>query len=268
MLRLAGKRGGEPLEPADWEAYYRLGTHRLSKLGQRVFLALPTNPRYMFCGAPFAGFGSKLVKPFGYRPSRKNPHLCATCVELSPPGGMNMQVGVLFADVRGFTTMAESLGPQEASGLLRRFYACAEDVLFPDALIDKLIGDEVMALYVPLLGRLPDPARTMVEHAEGLLRAVGYGSSEGPFLDVGIGLDFGDAFVGNIGQRSLYDFTAVGDVVNTASRLQSQAAGGEVVMSGRVASSLARPIGERTELALKGKAEPVTAYRLRVGGGD
>jgi adenylate cyclase len=95
-----------------------------------------------------------------------------------------------------------------------------------------------------------------------LLRAVGYGSAEGPFVELGVGLDVGEAFVGNIGQRALYDFTAVGDVVNTASRLQSSAAGGEIVMSDRVAEGLGEPVGTRVELSLKGKAAPQTAYRV------
>ncbi len=81
---------------------------------------------------------------------------------------------------------------------------------------------------------------------------------------MGIGIDVGEAFVGNIGQRALYDFTAVGDVVNTASRLQGQAAGGEVVLSERVAGGLPAPVGTRVELQLKGKPGPQTAYRLTV----
>ena len=79
----------------------------------------------------------------------------------------------------------------------------------------------------------------------------------------GIGLDFGEAFVGNIGQRALYDFTAVGDVVNTASRLQGEAAGGEIVLSERVASGLPDTVGTRVDLALKGKSGPQRAYRVR-----
>ena len=79
---------------------------------------------------------------------------------------------------------------------------------------------------------------------------------------MGIGLDFGEAFVGNIGERALYDFTAVGDVVNTASRLQGQAAGGEIVLSDRVAEGLPEPAGAREELTLKGKSEPQVAYRV------
>ncbi len=83
---------------------------------------------------------------------------------------------------------------------------------------------------------------------------------------MGVGLDVGDAFVGNLGQRALFDFTAVGDVVNTASRLQGQAEGGEVVFSDRVAAGLpASDRGTRVELSLKGKAEPQTAYLVRVG---
>ena len=107
----------------------------------------------------------------------------------------------------------------------------------------------------------------MVEHACELLRSVGYGSGEAPFVEMGVGIDLGEAFVGNIGQRALYDFTAVGDVVNTASRLQAQASGGEVVYSQRVADGLPKPVGTRVELQLKGKREPQIAYRLAVSSG-
>jgi adenylate cyclase len=180
---------------------------------------------------------------------------------------MKMHAGILFADLRGFTTRFDGRDPEDASVVLRQFYRCVEDVLFPDAVIDKLIGDEVMALYLPDLKRAMSPSDVpvvMLEHARGLLRAVGYGSGEGPFVEMGIGLDIGEAFVGNIGQRALYDFTAVGDVVNTASRLQAEAAGGEIVFSDRVASGLPTPVGARVELTLKGKSEPQTAYRLRI----
>lgn len=119
----------------------------------RVLRALPSSPRCGICGAPFAGFGSRLLRPLGYRQSRKSPNLCATCVEASPPGGMTTEAGVLFADLRGFTRISEQNDPEAVSVLLRRFYACAEDVLFPEAVIDKLIGDEAMALYLPMYKR-------------------------------------------------------------------------------------------------------------------
>jgi adenylate cyclase len=178
---------------------------------------------------------------------------------------MKMQTGVLFADLRGFTAQSEGSDPEVVSKVLRRFYRCAEDVLFPEAIIDKLIGDEVMALYLPevqLRFDVEEVPALMLEHARGLLRAVGYGSGRPPFVEMGIGMDLGEAFVGNIGERALYDFTAVGDVVNTASRLQGEAAGGEVVLSERVAEGLPEPVGRRDELMLKGKSEPQVAYRV------
>jgi adenylate cyclase len=255
MRKASRKREGEPLTPEDWEAYYRLMSGRSGRLWMGLLRSLPSSPRCGICGAPFAGFGSRLVKPLGYRPSRKNPTFCDTCIEASPPGGMTTEVGVLFADLRGFTRLSEQSDPEAVSALLRRFYASAE------AIIDKLIGDEVMALYLPMYGKLEDPATTMLEQSRELLAQVGYGTGKGPFVEVGIGLDYGEAFVGNVGERSLYDFTAIGDVVNVASRLQGEAKGGEIVASGRLVEQLATPPGERIEVSLKGKAEPVVAFR-------
>lgn len=264
IRHLAGRRAEEPLRPEDWEAVMRLHQHGVGHAVDRLFFALPGSPRCSGCGAPFAGAGRLIAGPLGYRPSRKNPTLCATCVELSPPGGITMPAGILFADIRGFTAMFDGGNPERASTVLRRFYRCAEDILFPDAVIDKLIGDEVMAPYLPefkphLGGHVP---AVMLDHARGLLRAVGYGSGRPPFVELGIGLDLGEAFVGNIGQRALFDFTAVGDVVNTAARLQAQAAGGEIIISERVANGLPAPVGTRVLLAIKGKREPQTAYRV------
>jgi adenylate cyclase len=104
----------------------------------------------------------------------------------------------------------------------------------------------------------------MVDHAFELLRAVGYDSRHGPFVEVGIGLDLGEAFVGNIGERAVFDFTAVGDVVNTASRLQGEARGGEILFSERVASGLPAAIGTPVDLELRGKRHIERAYRVRL----
>jgi adenylate cyclase len=198
--------------------------------------------------------------------------VCDVCVELAPPGGMTADVGLLFADLRGFTSRAESLAPAETSALLRSFYAAAEKVLLPEALIDKLIGDEVMALYIPnfvrLLASKPGPsdgaivASVMLDQAHQLLERVGYGSAEGPALEVGIGLDFGEAFIGNIGDAAVRDFTAIGDVVNTASRLQAEANSGEVIVSQRLARHLENPPGVLEHLVLRGKQQVVDAYRI------
>lgn len=252
-----------PLSSEDWANFWSLMSGHGFHLWKSAMARLPTNPRCGVCGAPFAGIGRRFVAPLGYRPSRKNPHICATCVELTPPGGTTMAAGVLFVDLRGFTAHSEGTDPERTAALLRRFYASAERALFPDALIDKLIGDQVMALYIPmLLGR--DVTGAMVDNARELLERMGYGTEDGPFAEAGVGIDYGPAFVGNLGEGSVYDFTAVGDVVNTASRLQAQAAGGEILYSARVADRLDQRSGERVELRLKGKSKPEVAYRIRV----
>jgi adenylate cyclase len=274
LIKHAGLRPGQPLTSNDWQAYFEFSTVRSTRAVHRIMRALPSSPRCGMCGAPFAGLGSRFVRPLGFRPSRKNPSLCATCVELAPPGGITTEVGVMFADLRGFTTRSESITPQEATALLRRLYAVAEDVLFPEALIDKLIGDEVMALYLPIFvagsSFTPDDAdrrtvaKVMLDHARRLLEGLGYGSRDGPALALGIGLDYGEAFVGNIGGKgAISDFTAIGDVVNTAARLQSCAASGEVVVAERLARHLDQPAGPLEHLTVKGKHEPVAAQRAR-----
>ena len=172
-------------------------------------------------------------------------------------------MSVCCLHVRGYTGLAERTEPHALSLLLRRFYSLAEEAFFPEALIDKLIGDSVMALYVPLLGRLDDPAGTMVDHAEHLLTGLGYGSIDGPVLEVGIGIDFGEAFVGNIGERWLYDFTAVGDVVNTAARLESAAGGGEILVSDRRSGDVALGLrAERVEIPPKREARELAAMSV------
>ena len=261
MLRKAKKRPDQALSPEDWEAYLRM-TEGVGRASGWVLRTLPASPRCGICGAPFAGIGGRLVRPLGYRPSRKNPHLCATCVELAPPGGMTMEPGVLFAARGGFPRLSAQPARVLVGLLLRRFYACAEKALFPDAVIDKLIGDEVMALYLPQYRHLDKPAGSMLEGAKRLLRQIGYGTRDGPFVEVGIGLDLGEAYVGNVGQRALFDFTAVGDVVNVAARLQGEAKGGEILLSERVAEHLPSRPGQRVEVSLKGKELPVTAYRV------
>jgi adenylate cyclase len=230
----------------------------------RLMRHLPSDPRCAICRAPYGGVGGRIMDRFGFAPSRKNPRLCSECFEKAPMGGVEMDVGILFADVRGFTSLAERQTPDEVAGLLNRFYATAVDVLCEHAIIDKLVGDEVMALYLP--GIFPgDPAGHMVADARALLAASGY-REERPWVRLGVGLDFGSAFVGNVGSGDVKDFTAIGDVVNTAARLQAAAASGEIVMSSRVHDRTGGHVMgvERRELALKGKREPEIAMVSRI----
>lgn len=175
---------------------------------------------------------------------------------------MEIEIGVLFADMRGYTPFAETKPPEEVARLLNRFYVVATGVLSDQyAVIDKLVGDEVMALFLTGMTG-PGCFDKMASSAEGLLRGVGYGSSHEPWLPLGVGLDFGLAYVGNVGSGEVKDFTALGDVVNTAARLQSEAKPGQVVISERVYREVAEryPDAQSVQLQLKGKSEPVAAH--------
>ena len=240
--------------------------HGTVRFWRRLMRAMPHDPRCKLCHGPFGGVGGRLRGLFGYAPSRKNPQFCNRCFEGTPLGGAEVEIGVLFADMRGYTPLAETQPPGEVARLLNRFYAVATDVLCgKDALIDKLMGDEVMALFLTGMTG-PGCFDKMVSSAEGLLRGVGYGSREGPWLPLGLGVDFGLAFVGNVGAGEVKDFTALGDVVNTAARLQGEARPGQLVMSERVYQEVAQryPDAPRVELELKGKSEPVAAHVVEI----
>ena len=224
---------------------------------RRFVRLLPAPPRCKICNVPFGGPG-KLFQLVGLGQSRKNPSMCNTCFERAPVGGAEIEVGVLFADVRGFTALAEASSPEAVKDLLAPFYRTARDVLLRhEAVIDKLVGDEVMALFIPLLIR-DDAIAKMVAAAVDLVEELG--ALESP-LPVGAGVDFGRAFVGNVGEEDVKDFTALGDVVNTAQRLQSAAEPGQVLLSEHVYEAVKDrfPHAARVELVLKGKAAPVRA---------
>ena len=95
---------------------------------------------------------------------------------------------MIFADVRGSTAIAENAGPTEFAALLNRFYGVAMDALLPrNAHIDKMIGDEVMAFFIPALHG--EPQKAAMKGATEILRGVGYGSGKEPWLPVGIGIN-------------------------------------------------------------------------------
>ncbi|MCH8115024.1 MAG: adenylate/guanylate cyclase domain-containing protein, partial [Chloroflexi bacterium] len=137
---------------------------------------------------------------------------------------------MIFADVRGSTSIAEQVGSAEFADLMNRFYAVAMNALIPQrAIIDKMIGDEVMAFFAPAFQK--DAQAAAMKAAVGILRGVGYGSGREPWLAVGIGINSGQAYVGKVGTGEVNDFTALGDTVNTAARLQGHAKAGQVVVS-------------------------------------
>jgi adenylate cyclase len=220
---------------------------------------LPNDPRCRLCLVPFGGVG-RITR---VQPSRKNPNFCMACFETAPLGGSDMEVGVLFADIRGFTSWCEGRAPEEVERVLNRFYAVSASVLAErDAIIDKMVGDEVMALFLPAFPSLREKAcDVMVQSAGEILRRLGAGEQ---MLPIGVGVNFGVARVGNVGDGSVKDFTAVGDVVNTAARLQGCAQPGQIVMSDAVYERLGDQYPGATPLSItvKGKADSVPVHVL------
>jgi adenylate cyclase len=176
-------------------------------------------------------------------------------------------MAMLFADVRGSTTLAEKMRASEFSQLINRFYQSAAQVLIQsDALIEKLIGDSVTGLYFPgFVGR--DYVRRAIEAAHDLLRVTGHTDRNGPWLPVGVGVHSGVAFAGAVGTKDgVTEFTALGDAVNLAARLASHAGAGEIIVSEAacVAARWDTTGLEQRQLSLKGRGESVSVRIIRV----
>jgi adenylate cyclase len=227
---------------------------------RRVFRYLPSAPRCKVCNNPFGGPAGRVLAAVGFSPSRKNPNLCSRCCDALPPGGAEVDVAVLFADVRGSTALGQRGAAADFAALLNRFYiAATQTLLRHDAVIDKLIGDEVMAFFVRGISG-PQYRQRAVRAGVELLRAVGYASDEGPWLELGVAVNAGVAYVGNVGS-SVVDFTALGDPVNVAARMQQRAAGGQMLVAAGVADELMAEAPRRT-LNLRGREQPIDAFVL------
>jgi len=217
---------------------------------------------------PFKGLGGTLARTlFGRVPSKMNPHMCNSCELFAEKhhGGAEIELSMLFADVRGSTTLAEKQSPAAFSRLISRFYTVAtHELIHANALIEKLIGDEVTGLFVPGIAG-PAHAQVAIEAAQAILAATGHGTPAGPWIPVGVGIHTGTAYVGSVGQKGgMTDITALGDAVNTTARLASQAAAGEILLSesARMSAGLASAGLESRQLQLKGRSEPILVWVL------
>lgn len=232
------------------------------------FKILPHGPRCQLCAAPFAGAAAPVMRMIGKRPSEKNPRVCSSCFTFMSAhhGGAEIEVTLLFADIRGSTTIAEGMSSSEFHALLDRYYAIAAQVVFDhDGGVDKFVGDEMVAMFFPLMTGERHAARA-IEAALALLRATGHEDPEGPWAPVGAGVHTGLAWVGAIGEGSTAELTAIGDNVNIAARLASTAKRGEVLVS--VASASAAGLDAtlpRQSLELKGKQVVTEVVSLTVG---
>lgn len=237
---------------------------------RKFFALLPSDPRCVSCMAPFEGAGGIFVKTvLNKRRSILNPLMCNTCEDLIRrlEYGAETEMSMLFADIRGSTPLAEGMTPTEFKEVINRFYDETTHILAHSyAVIDKLVGDEVSAYYVPAyVGE--NFALRAVEAAQGVLRVTGHTNHEGPWAPVGVGIHTGRAYFGAVSSSDgLVELTALGDAVNTASRLATKAAAGEIIVSEDTAQKAGIDTGnlEKRTLELKGKSAPMDVWVMRV----
>ena len=234
-----------------------------------IYRALPSEPRCHICYIPFSGIGGFIAKRFlDVRPSPMNPQFCNTCERFAErfPGGAEIEVTILFADIRGSTPLAEKMGKQEYSELIHRFYIAGTKPLYRNnALIEKFIGDGLTAFFPPAFAG-PNHAQSAIKAGKEILQATGHGEGKTPWIPVGVGINTGVAYIGSVqmeGGRA--DITLLGDVVNTTARICSQAAAGELLVgvNAMEMSGYSKEKHELRELILKGKQESVDAWVVK-----
>jgi adenylate cyclase len=221
---------------------------------------------------PLRGPMSLPFRVFGIRPSRMNPNTCTICelmfTKVMHKRQISIDATVLFADLRGYTNLSQSQSPDAMSLLLDAFYdECASAIWEFDGLLNKTIGDAVMAVFnFPIrqsehTRQALRAARAIQERWNARREALTGSPADGADLGIGIGIHCGEVSFGEFG-RSHRDLTAIGTVVNTAARAQSAAAAGEILLTQAVYQRIAPDLegSDAQEYALKGFAEPIRLY--------
>jgi adenylate cyclase len=183
-------------------------------------------------------------------------------------GGQRREIAVLFTDIRGFTQISEQVTPEQLAQLLNDYFTEMVDIIFDyGGTLDKFIGDAILANWGAPISRPDDADRALlaaIEMQKELAKMNETRQAEQPLIQMGVGINFGEAFVGNIGSHRRLEYTAIGDVVNVASRLCSIAGPGEIMVSEPFMQALSyRPPCEAKEpVHLKGKAEATNVHKV------
>ena len=241
-----------------WWFWFTTSAFDTDKRLRRLFRLLPRDPRCKFCNAPFQGVGGTVVRAlFSKQRSVLNPRFCNMCEVASRqfPGGAEVEMSMLFVDVRGSPALSETMSPTEFSRLINRFYTLATKAITEeDGLVEKLVGDAVAAFWGAGFAG-PQYIRRTVTVAQNMARVMARQK-----IPVGIGVHAGRAYFGAMGTADgLTDISAIGDEVNTAARLASKAAAGEIIVSEQALKEAGidgSDLESRT-LELKGVSKPV-----------
>ena len=185
-------------------------------------------------------------------------------------GGVNQVITVLFADVRGFTSFAEHAPPEQVVQLLNRYFSAMSDIIFAhNGTLDKYIGDGLMALFGAPTATPQDAANAVsvaVQMQRRMKQLNAEFRAEGlQEISIGTGLHTGEATVGYIGSERRTEYTAIGDTVNTASRLESNTRGGQILLSEATLRAIPEglfPVQQHEPLTVKNRAQPVQVYEV------
>lgn len=252
MTRLSNP---DPSDETFWHDFLTRGDS-FERRVRNVLRRIPSDPRCQLCAAPFAGPGSPVMRAIGKRPAIQNPNVCAGCFTFISDhhGGAEIECTMLFADIRGSTTIAEGMSSVGFRELLDRFYTVASSVVFRhEGTVDKFVGDELVALFIPLLSG-DRHATAAIEAAKELLDATGHLDPGGPWVPIGAGVHTARTWFGAVGHGSRTELTAVGDPMNITARLASLAASGEILVTTAAATAAGLdPDLPRRALELKGK---------------
>jgi adenylate cyclase len=185
-------------------------------------------------------------------------------------GGSKRPVFIFFSDIRGFTPMSEKMNPDEIATLLTEYFTEMVEIIFEHGgTLDKFIGDAIMAIWGAPIPHEDDADRAMraaIDMQSVLSELNAKWSTQGRQpVNIGIGINFGEVFAGNIGSERRLEYTVIGDAVNTASRLCSKAGPGEILISEPFYKALKQPpkVEALEPLQLKGKAQAVPVYRVK-----
>lgn len=253
----------------EWERFLN-GDEGLLKFERAMFGSLPSSPRCSLCYAPFEGPFKWLLKLMAKDPWRRNPNICRFCgnwLSKKGPGGAQIELTLLFADIRGSTSLAERLPSNEYVRLINQFFTSAtESFVKNGGIIDQLVGDEAIGLFIPGFigdGHVDAAYRSALQ----LLESTGHGQDREPRIPVGIGIHTGSAYVGCVGSAENFtEFTAVGNSMNTTARLTSKAAAGNIVMSKAAVqkSNVDTSKMRLDSFSLKGKEDSIPVYITEV----
>ena len=251
----------------EWRALLT-GNHEGVQKLKRAFRAVPHDPRCKLCHAPFAGIGGTLLRPW-FGPWERNAQLCKNCVGAltkAGVGGAEVELSMLFADIRGSTGLGERLRPSDFNALLNSFYRlAARAIIDSNGVVDKFVGDEAIGLFIPGFAGADHAARAIAAGRAILTAAGRQDASANGSIPVGAGVHTGIAFVGSLGSsEAISDFTALGDPVNTTARLASLAKAGELLVSvvATERAGLDTSGWQRRDVEVRGREAGLEVYSL------